>query len=116
VRNGLARRGIIAQSFPDSRFAVAAPPGDPSSAGPTSTVADADRAALDQAIAEERRGDAKAAWNTAKGLFSAYPEVTEVQDLRCRLARARGLAWDDVRVECGPLMRLMMSGARNPLE
>jgi hypothetical protein len=119
IRSGLARHGVVADPFPAFRAAGLSPPRKSSSPGPATdprrAVASADRPALDQALDAERRGDAGGAWRTGEGLFSKYPEVIEVQDLRCRLARARDLPWPEVRAECGALMKLMMLGA-NPLE
>jgi hypothetical protein len=122
IRSGLARHGIAADPFPGFRAAGLSParrrstdPARDPTTGPRTTVASTDRPALDQALAAEKRGDPEGAWRAAERLFSRYPEALEVQDLRCRLARARDLPWPEVRGECGALMRLMMLGT-NPLE
>ena len=74
----------------------------------------AERAAFEQALEAERRGDFMVAWQKAAPLAVRYPFVLDVQDLRCRLARARDLPWSEVRAECEALMQLMTS--TKPLE
>jgi hypothetical protein len=118
LQSGLARRGIVAESRSAIAGARVAPLPRPDARYANSArkiVADADGPTLETALQAERRGDPQAAWQTAEPLFSAYPDVLDVQDLRCRLARARDLPWSQVRIECAPLMRLTMLGA-NPLE
>jgi hypothetical protein len=112
IRSGLARDGIEVATWPSSgagRSSAA------SSTVSNARVTSADRPTLDQALDAERRGDVQEAWRTAERLFVAYPEVIEVQDLRCRLANGRQRPWSEVRAECSMYMRLMMLGA-NPLE
>ena len=108
VRAGLARLGIAAD--PEGL-----PGGLRTAAVPVKSVSDADRPTLDRALDAEGHGDSEGAWQVGAPLFATYPDVVAVQDLRCRLARARGLAWSDVRAECAPLMRLMTVG-RYPAE
>jgi hypothetical protein len=112
LQNGLARLGIVAEHRPRSaRLAQSrAQSGDDT----RTTVASADRPPLDQALAAERRGDVEGAWQAGERLFSRYPDVVSIQDLRCRLAQARGLPWSEVRAECAPMMRLMTVGANPP--
>jgi hypothetical protein len=40
-------------------------------------------------------------------LFSAYPEVEAVQDLRCQIAMSQTLPWQRTQTECEGLMKLM---------
>jgi hypothetical protein len=80
-------------------------------AGPDGVRAD-DRAAWQRAWATAAGGDAEAAWTIARPLFDAYPDVYEVQDLRCKLALARLGAYDAVRAECEPLMKITLKGAK----
>jgi hypothetical protein len=103
IRSGLARLGITA----DPRGLSGAMG---TTAMPATNVSDVDRPVLDGALNAERRGDYEGAWQAGQSLFGNYPHVVAVQDLHCRLARARGLAWSDVRAECAPLMRLMTIG------
>ena len=103
IRSGLARRGIIAgTAFTPGSLAMA-------HRDPLYTLTAPDRATFDGAIAAERRGAATDAWQTAAALFAKYPSLVGVQDLRCRLARARDLPWSQVSAECDSLMRLMTS-------
>jgi hypothetical protein len=105
IRSGLARRGIVVEALPGANL-----PGTP--AATVREVASTDRPSLDQALDAERGGDADAAWRAAERLFDAYPDVVEVQDLRCRLAKSRGLARAEVRAECAPLMQMMVPAPR----
>jgi len=50
-------------------------------------------------------GDATAAGNTAKPLFSRYPKVFSVQDLRCQIAMKRD-GWPGAEPECKTLRKL----------
>jgi hypothetical protein len=107
IRNGLARRGIVASTTLRAEKAVP-PPRDPMEG-----LTVAERATFERALDAERRGDVMVAWQTAAPLFEAHPSVLGVQDLRCRLARARDLSWPEVRAECEMLMRLMTSRANS---
>lgn len=64
-----------------------------------------DQARFAEARAKKDAGDYVGAWETAKPLFSAHPEVTTVQDLRCRLA-SYVFEFKVTRRECEPLMQL----------
>jgi hypothetical protein len=46
------------------------------------------------------------AYQTAKPLFTAYPDVLAVQDLRCQLAALRYLDKETLKAECAPYARL----------
>jgi len=111
IRSGLARRGIAADAWSGRLRAR----GAPSRSDPRAGMTSADRATLGGAVDAERRGDLEGAWDAAEPLFSAYPAVMAVQDLRCRLAQGRGAAWSEVRAQCSPLMQIMMAGA-SPLQ
>jgi hypothetical protein len=111
IRSGLARHGIAATRWSGHRQAT----GLPAQGDPRTEMTSADRATLERAFDAERRGDESGAWDAAEPLFGAYPSVLAVQDLRCRLAQARGMAWSEVRAQCSALMQLMMAGA-SPLQ
>lgn len=67
-----------------------------------------DQARFAQALELERQRRPCDALETASPLFSRYPDVYEIQDLRCRLALARGGSVRTItRKECAPLMRLV---------
>jgi hypothetical protein len=51
------------------------------------------------------KGDPVKAWETAKPLFAAYPDVLAVQELRCTLA-TNVYPFDVARRECERLMKL----------
>lgn len=93
--------------------AIVAPPAERSAAPRPSAeiplpagVREADREAWTRALALERTGDANGAFDAGKALFPAYPDVYEVQDLRCRLAMARLGTYEAARPECEPMMKL----------
>jgi hypothetical protein len=92
-----------------SRAAQPAPAATASSApaqpGPRALSA-ADRAILERAVKEQESGKMNTAWETAKSLFDAYPEVYEVQDLRCQLTLMRARPKSEVQNECAALHRL----------
>lgn len=46
------------------------------------------------------------AFNKGQPLFSRYPNVYKVQELRCQIAMARGGVWNEIQKECEPLMRM----------
>jgi hypothetical protein len=89
--------------------AAAATPA-PADSAALKDLTDADRSLLAQALDAEHQGRADDAWLKAQPLFTRYPSVYTVQDMRCRLAMARGLSWTEARKECEALMGL--SGAR----
>jgi hypothetical protein len=65
-----------------------------------------DRATYEEALAIEKNGDPKGAWDRAQPLFDAYPRVAEVQELRCRLAKERRFISGVVYVHCSRLEAL----------
>ncbi|WP_394841474.1 M12 family metallo-peptidase [Pendulispora brunnea] len=68
-----------------------------------------ERAAYAKAMRAYEEGDAASAYEAGRALFGARPEVYSVQDLRCKVALARGLVWTDTRTECDALMKLSIS-------
>jgi hypothetical protein len=80
---------------PPLSFGIAAKPATlPATAEPSGTVpltglGTPDRALYDSALAKEKAGDVRGAWDAAVSLFEKYPNVLGVQDLRCRLAKER---------------------------
>jgi hypothetical protein len=71
-------------------------------------LAERDRATYAQALEDRKAGKLLEAWTSAKPLFTAYPDVYPVQDLRCQLAMAMGGTMDAVRVECARLTELTL--------
>lgn len=69
-----------------------------------------DRERYVQAIEEMRAGAVAASWASARPLFTAYPSVYAVQDLRCQLAMLRWLDRTALKAECAPLARLSDAG------
>jgi hypothetical protein len=63
-------------------------------------------AVFERASRELEAGRAAEAWDSAKTLFSAYPDDYQVQDLRCRIATRRGLDYREVKSECQRMMEL----------
>jgi Matrixin len=59
-----------------------------------------------RASAAFRGGAIGPAYETAKPLFAAYPNVLAVQDLRCQLATVRWLDREALSAECAPFVRL----------
>ncbi len=51
------------------------------------------------------------AYETARPLFAAYPNVYAVQDLRCQLATVRWLPQNEMLAECAPVGRLAADAA-----
>jgi hypothetical protein len=86
----------------------AAGPGAEASGGPSlPALSAADQALFTSAEAKEKAGKPLDAWTSAKPLFSRYPDVYAVQELRCRLAMS--LYQEDestFEAECAPLRRL----------
>jgi len=70
-----------------------------------------DKVQLDSALASESAGDFRGAWSTAQPLFERHPRVFEVQELRCRLAKARRFFAAVVEAHCERLTALV--GARS---
>lgn len=79
---------------------AASAPGDLVALGPP------DRRAFDEASEALRSGQPRDAWTRARPLFTAYPDVYTVQDLRCQIAMKLGLAWDEASAQCERLMEL----------
>jgi len=71
-----------------------------------SELKDADRTRWSQTSESFRAGKMKDAWETGTPLFSAYPSVLAVQDLRCQIAMKIGFDWQRVKLECEKLMQL----------
>jgi hypothetical protein len=65
----------------------------------------ADRTRFTDARAKMREGDWVGAWETAKPLFAAHPDVMSIQDLRCQIA-SQVFQFAVTRRECEPLMEL----------
>ncbi len=102
---------------------LAAPPA-PSAPGARATVAPAelipedvrglsepDRETFRQAKALQALGDSAGAWERGKAVFSRYPKVLSVQDLRCQVAMSR-LSYDAARPECDAVVKLTRDGAK----
>lgn len=73
---------------------------------PFTSMTRQDRATYDSALATEKSGDSKGAWEAALPLFDAHPRVVEVQELRCRLAKERRFISVVVYVHCARLAAL----------
>jgi hypothetical protein len=69
------------------------------------TLSSSDRLRFDEARKEQQAGHSREAWLKAEPLFSAYPAVEAVQDLRCKLAMQQ-MGWQEARAECAGLMQL----------
>jgi hypothetical protein len=76
-------------------------------------VAAADRTIYAQAASDFRQGRTRDAWTKAEPLFTRYPDVYAVQDLRCKLALQLNTAWDAARQECSQLMDITR-GKKSP--
>jgi len=74
--------------------------------GDLAALAPAEQRAFEEASEALRKGQAPDAWKRAQALFSAYPDVTTVQDLRCQIAMKLGLSWDEANAQCARLMEL----------
>jgi hypothetical protein len=68
-------------------------------------VSAADQTRFAEARAKVDQRDWVAAWETAKPLFAAYPEVMSIQDFRCQVA-SQVFKFEVTRKECEPLMQL----------
>jgi hypothetical protein len=91
---------------------AAPPPATAATPDPAlAALTDVDRALYAQAAAALKAGDAPAADLAARPLYDRYPGVAPVQDLRCKIAMQSGAAFDAVRAECDPIMKLT-TGAR----
>jgi hypothetical protein len=115
MREGISRKArgegdakTVAQMPPSPQPAIAAPANDDI---PSELRAE-ERDVWREAGAMAKAGNAEGAWKTAKPLFTAYPRVYAVQDLRCKLAMAYLGSYDAVRAECEALLGLAMKGAK----
>jgi hypothetical protein len=97
---------------------AATPPPDPRAVradDPLSGLGELDRATFAQAVHDRQAGHLSDAWDKAQPLFTGYPGVYAVQELRCQLAMQRGGAWEQVQTHCEPLTKLtdeMLKGAK----
>lgn len=80
----------------------AAPPADDRLSG----LSEVDRATFAQAVRDRQAGHLSDAWTHAQPLFTGYPGVYAVQELRCQLAMQIGGAWDHIQAHCDPLTKL----------
>src|SRR5262249_46238092 len=69
-------------------------------------IAEAERAVYSLAIADLVAHQPGEAWKKAEALFTRYPNVYPVQDLRCKLALQLSSSWQDARPECERLMNI----------
>lgn len=69
------------------------------------SLSSSDRLRFDEAMKEQQAGHPRDAWLKAEPLFSSYPTVEAVQDLRCKLALQQ-MGWEEARAECAALMQL----------
>jgi hypothetical protein len=69
-----------------------------------------DRARFVRALNSLNFGDVSGAYETAKPLFKAFPNVYGVQDLRCQLATVRWLEKSELQAECSGVKRLLPAG------
>lgn len=67
---------------------------------------ESDRPAWTSAVEAFRAAKAKDAWGLGTPLWSAYPNVMAVQDLRCQIAMKVGFDWQKTKLECEQLMKL----------
>jgi hypothetical protein len=74
----------------------------------------ADRERFSKAKEMFQAGAVQPAYETAKGLFAAYPNTYAVQELRCQLATVRWLDKNAMLAECAPSVRLADAGADGP--
>jgi hypothetical protein len=65
-----------------------------------------DRDRFKRATEALRAGAAGPAYKIAMPLFTTYPNLSAVQDLRCQLATVRWLDRDTLKAECAPYVRL----------
>jgi hypothetical protein len=71
----------------------------------TPKLSPADRERFEKAFIAHKTGDQVTAWESLKPLVSAYPDVMEVQDLRCNVATLV-MPFEWARRECDALMNL----------
>jgi hypothetical protein len=85
-------------------------PGPSASRAAPPEIKGADRDRFEQALEALRAGRAAMAYQAAKPLFAAYPNVLAVQDLRCQLATIRWLEREQLKAECASYARLSPAG------
>ena len=73
---------------------------------PPAELKDPDRATWSRAVELFRAAKWKDSWDAGLPLFTAYPKVLPVQDLRCQVAMKIGFEWQRTKTECAPLMQL----------
>ncbi|MGZ3477463.1 MAG: hypothetical protein ACXWUG_28930, partial [Polyangiales bacterium] len=71
-----------------------------------SALAEKDRAVYEKAAELFEQGKLAESWKLGTPLFSAYPKVLAVQDLRCQLAMKLATNLDTMRAECKQLMEI----------
>jgi hypothetical protein len=99
-----ALEAFVAKSTPP-RGVAPAPPAAATVSLPRALRAE-DGPRFTEAWQKLQAGDARAAHEVAQPLYAKYPDVYEVQDLRCQLAMLRWLDRDEVTAECASLKRL----------
>jgi hypothetical protein len=80
-----------------------------------STLSEAARTTFAQAVRGRQAGHLADAWDKAQPLFTGYPGVYAVRELRCQLAMQMGGAWEHVQAHCDPLTKLtdeMLKGTK----
>lgn len=107
----VARLRAVVEGARPVALASAAP--DPPAAGGDAPpeLRDDARATFLRAREAFRAGAVRIAYETARPLFAAYPDVYAVQDLRCQLAAVRLLPREQMRSECATVTRLLSACA-----
>jgi hypothetical protein len=82
----------------------------PDEEGPADLPRD-DRARFNLALRQFKAGNVAGAYDAARPLFTAYPAVYAVQDLRCQLATVRWMEKEAMLKECAGAVRLADAGA-----
>ena len=106
----LARRQ--AEKAPPAAASSKSPPNDAGATPPSVNDAELEGLSNDErrlfhaAVAQKDANKLNDAWRIATPLFARHPSVHAVQKLRCDLATAIGGAWENVRKECEPFMKL----------
>jgi hypothetical protein len=73
---------------------------------PGPDVAPDARALFERAAAALAAQREREAWSAAEPLFAKYPKDYAVQELRCKIATALSLPWDEIRAHCLSMMSL----------
>jgi hypothetical protein len=74
---------------------------------PLAALTITDRNTFRRAVADKEAGRLREAWEGAQPLFTAYPDVFAVHELRCQIAMAAGGSFAAVKAECARMMELM---------